>query len=148
MDEKLQAEKPQAQVQADKSSLGSLLYKIGQCIDYQNLYALEESFNKVGLTVQTTSHNRMLLCKLVNGGPITENVVDDYIFIGSLDNVTKEITKEAAEKIMDFVRTNAGQAGKVENVARAWRNGLRMYPAIIPIANEEIQEIAGELLLE
>lgn len=126
----------------NKQDLGKLLYKIGQSIDYQSIYALEESFNKVGLTIQTTSHNRMILCKLVNGGPITENVVDDYIFIGSLDERGKEVTDRVAEKVCDFVRTNAGPAGKVENTARVWRNGLRMYESIISIVNEDVKKIA------
>jgi hypothetical protein len=133
--------------QMDKASLGKLLYKIGQCINYQNLYGLEEQFNKVGLTIQTTSHNRMLLCKLINGAPIIENVVDDYIFIGSLDDMNRDLTEKTAEKIMDFVRTNAGPAGKIENMARVWRNGLRMYQTVIPIVNEDVKKIAEDMIL-
>jgi hypothetical protein len=130
----------------NQQDLGKLLYKIGQSIDYQSIYALEESFNKVGLTIQTTSHNRMILCKLINGGPITENVVDDYIFIGNLDERSKEVTDRTAEKICDFVRTNAGLPGKIENIARVWRNGLRMYEAVIPIVNEDVKKIAQTIV--
>jgi len=128
--------------------IDKVIYKIGQCIDYQSLYALEESFNKVGLTIQTTSNKRMILCKLREGRPVTEEVISDYIFIGSLNDPMKELSDRASEKICDFVRTNAGPAGKIEDIARVWRNGLRMYESTISIVNEDITKIAGELINE
>lgn len=127
-------------------SVDKLVYKIGQCIDYQSLYALEESFNNCGLTIQTTSLNRMILCKLIDGKPVTESVVDDYIFVGGLNDMSREITERAVIKICDFVRTCSGKANKVENVARVWRNGLRMYESTISIMNEDVNEVAGEIL--
>lgn len=135
-------------IPADNKELHRLIHKIGQCIDYQSLYALEESFNKCGMTVQTTSRNRMILCRLVSGRPISENIVDDYIFIGSLDELSRELTDRSSEKICDFVRTNAGPPSKVENIAKVWRNGLRMYESSVRIMNEDQQQIAGELLNE
>jgi hypothetical protein len=134
-------------LEVNKLSLGKLLFKIGQCINYQNFYALEEEFNKVGLTIQTTAHNRMILCKLVDGKLVTENVVDDYIFVGSLDDLNRELTERTSEKIMDFVRTNAGPASKVENIARVWRNGLRMYESVATIVNEDVNMIAENVTL-
>jgi hypothetical protein len=129
-------------------SLGKLLYKIDQCIDYQNLYSLEEDFNKVGLTIQSTSRNRMILCRLLNGAPITEKVIDDYIYIGGTDELSKELTNRTTEKIADFVKTNAGPPGKIENIARVWQNGLRMYQNKIAIVNEDIDRISGEIINE
>jgi hypothetical protein len=128
-----------------KRNLDKLLYKIGQCVDYQCFYALEEDFNKIGLTIQTTSRNRMILCKLQDGSPVTEKIIDDYIFVGSLDESTKELTDRTVEKICDFVRTNVGTPGKVENIAKVWRNGLRMYQSAISIANEDIERVVGEM---
>ena len=127
--------------------LQKLIYKIGQCIDYQSLYALEESFNKCGLTIQTTSRNRMILCKLREGRPLSESVIDDYIFVGGIDINTNEISDRAAEKICDFVRTAHGTADTVKNVARVWRNGIRMYESV-SIVNEDQQQVAGEMILD
>jgi hypothetical protein len=132
---------------SNTKELERLIYKIGQCIDYQSLYALEESFNRCGLTIQTTSRNRMILCKLRDGRPVSESVVDDYIFIGGIEDMSREISNRASEKISDFVRTNAGAAGKVQNMARVWRNGLRMYDSV-SIVNEDQQRIAGDLICE
>ena len=137
-----------AQEEEKNNDVDKLIYRIGQCTDYQCLWALEESFNKSGLTIQTTSRNRMILCKLVGGNPISENIIDDYIFVGSLDEMSRELTDRTVEKICDFVRTNAGKSDKVKNIGKVWRNGLRMYESTIKIMNEDVEEIAGELLCE
>lgn len=137
-----------AQEEEKNNDVDKLIYRIGQCTDYQCLWALEESFNKSGLTIQTTSRNRMILCKLVGGKPISENIIDDYIFVGSLDEMSRELTDRTVEKICDFVRTNAGKSDKVKNIGKVWRNGLRMYESTIKIMNEDVEEIAGELLCE
>jgi hypothetical protein len=140
--------KPMSVREASDREVDKLIYKIGQCIDYQSLYALEESFNKCGMTIQTTSRNRMILCKLRDGKPVTESIVDDYIFIGNLDDLSHEISDRASIKISDFVRTNVGKSSKVENIARVWRNGLRMYESTIKIMNEDINRVAGEIIIE
>jgi hypothetical protein len=118
-------------------TIDRLVDKLGRCIDYQSVYALEEEFNKAGLTIQTTSNSRMVLCRLQEGKPIAQNVVDDYIFIGSLDAAINELTDRAVMKMCDFVRTNASTADKVRNTARVWRNGLKMYESTIAIMNED-----------
>lgn len=132
----------------NNKNLEKLLHKISSCIDYQCLYALEEWFNKVGLTVQTTSRNRLILCRLDKEGKvISDSVIDDYIFVGNLDELGKELSDRATQKISDFVRNHAGGPGKVLDKARVWRNGLRMYEDII-IVNEDVQEIADKLISE
>lgn len=130
------------------NALNRLLYKIEQCIDYQNLYCLEEDFNKVGLTIQTTDRRRMILCRLEKGKPITEQIVEDYIYIGSLDELSKELSERTTNKICDFVKTNAGEPGKIQDIARVWRNGLRAYESTIAIKNEDIDHISGEVISE
>lgn len=130
------------------SNTDKLTYKIRQCIDYQSLYALEEEFNDAGLTIQTTSQNRVILCKLVNGKPKADKVIDDYIFVGSLDTSTNEISDRAAQKIVDFVNNAKGKKDKVKNIARVWRDGLRMYESSIAIMHEDVQLIVGNLIID
>lgn len=125
-------------------NLKRVLYKVSQCIDYQNLYALEEEMNKVGLSVQTTSNNRMILCRLLEGKVVTEKVIDDYIFIGSLNDATRELSESQIQKISDFIRNRSGPSGKVENLARVWRNGVRMYDSIM-VVNEDINKVADDM---
>jgi hypothetical protein len=126
-------------------SLEHLLTKIDRCIDYQTLYALEDDFNSCGLTIQTTGSNRMILCKLRAGKPIAKDVIDDYIFIGNADDANREPTERALSRILDFIRNNHGPADKIKKATRTWRNGLKMYEASIPIMNEDIAYITGEL---
>lgn len=130
-----------------REDVENLVRKIYQCMDYQNVYALENDFNKVGLSVQTTSNGRMVLCKLQEGKIVAENVVDDFIFIGSIEGATKELSERAVNKIQEFVRASAGSPGKVMNMARVWRNGLHMYESTIPIMNEE-KKVALDVLIE
>lgn len=124
-----------------------IIQKILGCIDYQSIYALEDDFNKVGLTVQTTSSNRVILCKLIDGKIKADKVIEDYIFIGSLDKSCEEISNRAAEKIVMFVSANKGSPSKLMDTPRAWRDGLRMYELTIPIANEDVQVIEDEMML-
>jgi len=130
-----------------KDSLASLIYKINQCIDYQTVYCLEDDFNKVGLTIQTTSKNRVILCKIKSGKPISGRPIDDYIFIKGLDNATEEVSPSAAEKIIAFVQNAKGQPGTIKNVARKWQDGLRMYEQTIAIMHES-EEHGEEAITE
>jgi len=109
------------------NALAIALKKIGMCLDYQALYSMEPDFNEIGLTVQTTPQNRMILCKIQDNKPLAESIIDDYIFIGGLDTATNEISERATEKIKEFVKEAAGEKGEIKNIARPWRDGLRMY---------------------
>lgn len=126
-------------------SVDNVVYKVEQCIDYQNLYALEEDFNAIGLTVQTTPNRRMILCKLVDSKPVANKIIEDFIFVGSLDTAMNEISDRGALKICDFIRTNHGSPSKFENHARVWRNGLKMYESTITIMNEDVANIADDI---
>jgi len=128
----------------DRVVLERLLYKIPQCIDYQNLYAMEDEFNKVGLSVHTTPKNRMILCRVVDGRIVADKVIDDYIFIGSIEDSMRELSERAIYKICNFVRSRADKASKPLNIARPWRNGLRMKDTIM-VANEDVSQIADDL---
>lgn len=130
------------------TEVNRLVNKLSQCIDFQSLYALEEDLNRVGMTIQTTANNRMILCKLMEGRPVANNVIEDYVFVGSLETATRELTDRAVNKICDFVRMNAGNADAVKNVARVWRNGLKIYESSINIMNEDVNEVAGDLLCD
>lgn len=126
--------------------LEKLLYKVDQCIDFQSVYALEEDFNKCGLTVQTTSNNKIIIARLENGVPKTDDIITDYIFIGSLNESAREISDRSVDRICNFIRKNAGKPDSVKNMPRVWRDGLRMYESSIAIFNEEINEIAQVII--
>lgn len=92
--------------------LNALLAKIGQCTSSEELCSLEESFNHNGLTLQETTNGRKILCKLREGQAITEDVINDFIFIND------RFSQGAVDKIYDFVTANAGFASEFKD-ARA-----------------------------
>ncbi len=129
------------------NKVDKVVHKVRQCIDYQSLYAMEKDANSIGLTIQTTSHNRMILCKIKNHKPVADNIIDDYIFIGSLNTATNEISDGAMQKIIDWMMNNNGPTSIVKDMARVWRNGLKMYESSIRIMNEDINYI-GDVIVE
>lgn len=124
-----------------------IISKVHQCIDYQSLYALEEDFNKVGLTIQSTSNGRVILCRIEDNKPCATKIVEDYIFVGSLSESTKELSDRATNKIADFINNNKSVQSEVKDIARVWRNGVRMYGDTIRIVNEDVEFIADNMLL-
>ncbi len=123
-----------------------IYYKIRHCPDFQSLYGLEDDFNKIGLTVQTTQKNRVILCKIVNGKIKADKIIEDFIFIGSIEKADHELSESITEKIIDFVLNTKGKKSKIENIARAWRNGLRMYDSTIVVTNEDVQYVADTII--
>lgn len=126
----------------NKKSIDRLINRIKSCIDYQSIYSMEDGFNSVGLTIQSTAKNRMILCKLVDNIPKAEEAGIDYIFIGGLDISTNEISERVEQKIIDFVLNNAGEEQTVKGVQRLWKNGLKMYESTIVLESEDVQYIA------
>ena len=122
-------------------NMAKLIFKIQNSIDYHSIFCLEEEFNKVGLTLQTTAQNRVILCRIHNNKPLAEHIIDDYIFLGSLDTKDREVPVRAIECIVNFVQTNGKVASEILDIPRAWRNGVRLYGAAIPIMNEDIKNI-------
>lgn len=125
----------------DKKAVDKLISRVRACFDYQSLYAMEEGFNAVGLTIQTTSKNRMILCKIKDNKPVAKEVGVDYIFIGGLDK-TEEYSERVEQKIVDFIMNNAAGKAQIKDTARVWRNGLRMYQSTIAVESEEIKCVA------
>ena len=128
--------------------MDELLRKIRMTIHYGGLYALESSFNRAGLTLQNTTGNRMILCKLRDGVPVAESVAEDYIYIGNVNDTDRELSERTVGKICDFVLNAGGAPDTPRNLARAWRNGVRMYEASIKIVNEDVNWVAGEIICE
>ena len=126
----------------DRKAVDKLINRIRACFDYQSLYAMEDGFNSIGLTIQTTAKNRMILCRIVDNKAKASAVGEDYIFIGGLDN-SQEYTERAEQKIVDFILNNASEKSEVKDTARVWRNGLRMYESTIVVESEDINCLAN-----
>lgn len=128
------------------SDLQELIYKIRHSVTCTCLYALEENFNKVGLTLQTTTKQRMVLCKIKNNKPFCKKIMDDYIFIGVADE-DRELSSRAIDCIVEFVMNAAGKPAKLKNKQRKWQDGISMYGKII-VVNEDVDAVAHDLLVD
>ena len=95
-----------------------IITKVQAAIDYQTIYVMEDDFNEVGLTLQTTSNGRIILCKIKSNKPLAKNVVEDYIFFGSLKKAEDELSDRAVLKLCDFIENNKGKSSKIKNIAR------------------------------
>lgn len=129
---------------ANDKTLQEVLKKVKSSITCSCLYALEKEFNEIGLTLQTTSKNRMVLCKIRNGRPFCESFQDDYIFIGYADE-DKELSRRAIDCIAEFVSGAASEPAELKSEPRSWQNTNRFYGKII-LVNEEVNAVANLLV--
>lgn len=85
----------------------AVLDAVDQCTQYSEIYNLEESFNKVGMTIQKTINDRMVLGRCQDNKIVTENVIDDYIFVGP---AKRPLHEGVINKVKSFVLANEGTA--------------------------------------
>ncbi|MBD3407243.1 MAG: hypothetical protein GF411_14075 [Candidatus Lokiarchaeota archaeon] len=127
--------------------LKELLNKIRKCPTYSSLYDLEPLFNRNGLTMQVTTKNRMIACKIMENKPYCKNVIDDYMFIGALRDRDYEISDRVRECLTDFVINAASGPAVVENKQRNWQDDTRLYGDRISIAREDVNTVAQNVIL-
>lgn len=125
-------------------NIGRLLYKIKNCVRFEYLYKLEEYFNSVGLSLQQTANDSMVLCRIQDGKPCCSEIIDDYIFVGSLEEKRDEISDKMARVIQDFVRNNCQEPGSVDYAPKTWQNGVLTYGKVV-VVNEAIDRTVQTL---
>lgn len=121
------------------TNLSKVIYKIKNCTDYDSLYAMNKDMNSVGLAIVPTTKDKMILCKIVDGKPYAQNIVDDFIFIGCISNKDEQLSDRTLNIIIDFVSNNASGPAELIDAPRKWQNGVRTYGMAVPIYNEDIQ---------
>ena len=129
---------------ADKHVLKELLRKVRACPSYSSLFDLQPLFNQNGLTLQVTTKNRMIMCKIMEGKPYCKNVIDDYMFIGSLKDSDHEVSDRMRECVVDFILNSASGPAVITDGRRDWQDRTRLYGNKIGIVREEIQRIAQD----
>lgn len=121
-------------------SLQKLLLKIKNCPNYETLYRLEEDFNKVGLTLQSTPKNRVILCMIRDGNAYASAVMEDYVFVGATSDLD-EVPTKTIDCIMNFVIENAGSPARVVNNKRSWQHNPKPYGQVL-VVNEDVEHLA------
>ena len=127
-------------------SVEKVISKIDKCVNYEMLFCLEEDFNTIGLTLQPTKQNKMVLCIIKDGIPSANRIFEDYVHIGSLEDRSKEISLRLIDCIKEFIVEHAGVASIPINDGRSWQkiqNGLYgdfVEDSLIAQIAEQVQE--------
>lgn len=121
--------------------LDKLLFKIKNAPDYETLFCLENEFNNVGLTLRATAKDRMVLCKIVEGAPKATEILEDYIFVGTITERTQPLHTRIIECLLNFVMNNVGEPSKLVDKPRKWHMGVQTYEHLM-IVNEDVEYTA------
>lgn len=127
--------------------INSILYKVKNLVYFDTIFALEEDFNRIGLTIQISGNNRVILCQIKEGRPSAKMVMEDYMFLGPFSMATgkHEISERLVSSITDFIMNKAGEPAAVQNVPRKWQQGVKTYGHVIRIMNEDVNVIAQDV---
>ena len=126
-----------------QANLERLLYKLNECINWDTVFAMEKDFNKIGLTLQPTTKDRVVLCRLVEGQPSAQEIGEDYMFLASQAERGISLTERHVRIISDFCINCASKPSLVEGPPRRkWMQGLATYGKIV-VVNEDVQHIAS-----
>jgi hypothetical protein len=94
----------------------SVINKLKSCLNYKTMLSMEPDFNSVGLTIQQSVQGWAVLCRIVDGRPSAGSVVNDYIFLTTLDKSDAEPSERAISIISDFVLNHAGQPSTISDL--------------------------------
>lgn len=104
-----------------------LVKRIQQCYNWRSIYELSEDLHRIGLTIRDTNGGRMILCRMEEGRPIADKIVDDYIFVGAKDCLDEEISSRAMEVITDFIHSNASYPQTLIRDGQDYTKDMALY---------------------
>lgn len=116
-----------------------LVSRVKHCYDWKSLHAMKEEFAKIGLTLHETSGGRKVLCRIEEGKPVINNIVDDYIFVGSNELLDEEISPRALEVIVYFLENRAGSPQAVMDSSQLYSKNMALYGKPLKIYGENSQ---------
>lgn len=87
--------------------------KLSMCVDLSSLELLEEDLNNVGLTLQHTKSDKILVCKIKENKPCIDTIFEDYMIIGYARECARKISRDTIDSLMTFIENNSGEPSKV-----------------------------------
>jgi len=87
--------------------------KLSMCVDLSSLEKLENEFNNVGMTLQHTKSDKILLCKIKDNKPCIDTIFEDYMIIGYARECARKISRDTLDNVSVFVENNAGEPSKI-----------------------------------
>lgn len=135
----------ESNIEDQQIRVSEVIKKIKSCPDFNSLYCLEKKFNNVGMTIKSTAKDNMILCKIVDGKPYAEEIIDDFIFIGCLENKNDPLNDRLIDCLIDFVINNASAPAKIKSDRPKWKHDSNMYGKI-NLVHEEVQKISQAII--
>ena len=123
-----------------EESLYKLLQRVNRCATYENLKKLEENFNSVGLTIQSSISNNLLLCKIVENAPSSSEMGEDHIFIASSKELDNEISERRLDILSDFIKETADEPAEVAGDDKEPFSGASPIAGDIVVMHEDIEK--------
>lgn len=120
---------------------------IKQCYDWKTLYTLSYEFNQFGLCIKSTTGGKIILCRTHNNIIITNKIINDYIFIGSINELDSQIPQRALDIIINFVNNNASAPyTNNDSFGKSYNNKIGIYGKPINIANESTLKESQDII--
>lgn len=119
-----------------------------KCYDFRSLYATEEQLNSIGLTIQQTMDDKMILCRIRGGKPIAENLATDHIYVGDIHSLDREIPPRLLQIILEFIQDTSSEPAVVNydtNTIGGCTTGI--YGKII-VHNDKMGAVVQDLFVE
>jgi len=118
-----------------------LVRAVTSCYTFGDLYSISEEFSKHGLALVETNGGNYLLCRVENGQPIAENIIDDYIFAGSSKVINDRIPADLKECIIKFVEENRSGEAVKQVPRRSWTANTSVFGPPLFVKNEDMQQV-------
>jgi len=124
----------------------SLTERVKRCVDWRSLFAMRSNLNNVGLDIRETAGGRMVLCRLLDGEPVLENIIEDYVFLGDSHRANEEISQRSLEMIIQFIEESTSDPQKPNKSSLPnYRDNMRLYGAPLTISGESALSKAQEM---
>jgi len=132
-----------------KDKVEICIKKIERCQDFDTLFGLEDAFNSIGFTLRETVNHKMALCCIQDGTFASENMLDDFIFVGYSDDSRALLLGEMRGYICEFISEKASNEKLGSPISANKHQQLGVYGrTITQIENEDVLDIMQRMGLE
>lgn len=133
-------------------NLIKVIDKIKICHDYGTLHQLNEDFNSIGLALVKTVSNKMILCKIKENKPCVDKILQDYIFVGSVNEHKNELSNKFVSCLIEFIKKSNSNQSFIKYEDKNWQKMFGQYGKAVGIQMEsvdmKIQEIAEKKVIK
>ena len=117
--------------------INKLMEKVKKCVDWRTFFELHEDLDTIGLAIKSTTAGRKMLCRVDEGQPTSQKIIDDYVFIGGDNNIDEEISPRKLDLISQFIANNATHYRNRPEQRHNYKTDTLIYGKPVFVNNEE-----------